>query len=382
MRTGYLPKFAVAVLVLAVVLVTLSGQSTQVAATPTYTESCYYGYYNSTYYYWYYWYGYPYYYSYSYPYYCYGGYYGYYYYGYPDYYNYYYSSYYAPSKYQLTVATDPSNLGTVSGSGSYAQGTSASFSITQSVIQVSSNSRYIFSHWSGDYSGVGSNGAVTMNGAKKIVAVYQLQYYLSIGVQPQSAPLPRGEGWYNAGDTATITSAGQTLGGDSGSRLVFQGWSIDGQSSQPGVSLSLKMDAARTVAAQYKQQYYLKVQTDQGVAYGEGWYDAGSTAQIYVTTPASTTYGVNYVFNGWQGDIQSNSQSTSVLVDKPKSVLASWRTDSTVLYLTIALGVIAVLVAAGIIAYVVTGRGRHESNPGRTRQRTTSETPSNKKPAD
>ncbi len=223
---------------------------------------------------------------------------------------------------------------------------------------------------------------VTMSGAKKIIAVYQLQYYLNLGVQPQSAPVPQGEGWYNAGDTVTLTTAGETLGGDSGSRLVFQGWRVDGQSAQPGVSLLLKMDAAHSVTAEYKQQYYLKVLTDQGVPYGEGWYDAGSTAQIYVTTPASTSYGVSYVFNGWQGDVQSNSQSSSVLVDKAKTVVASWRTDSTVLYLTIALGVIAALLVVGIVAFVVTGRGRHGSNPGRTRQRTAPETPTNKKPAD
>ncbi len=380
MRTGYLPKFAVVILALAVILVAFSGQSTQVAATPTMTQDCYYGYYNSTYYYyWYNWYGYPYYY-YSYPSYCYGGYYGYYYYGYP--YDNYYNYYYAPSNYQLTVATDPSSLGTVTGSGTFAMGSSASFSVTQTVIQASSNSRYVFSHWSGDYSGVGSSGMVTMSGAKKIIAVYQLQYYLNLGVQPQSAPVPQGEGWYNAGDTVTLTTAGETLGGDSGSRLVFQGWSVDGQSAQPGVSLLLKMDAAHSVKAEYKQQYYLKVLTDQGVPYGEGWYDAGSTAQIYVTTPASTSYGVSYVFNGWQGDVQSNSQSASVLVDKAKTVVASWRTDSTVLYLTIALGIIAALLVVGIVAFVVTGRGRHGSNPGRTRQRTASETPTNKKPAE
>ncbi len=383
MRAGYLPKFAVVVLVLAAALVILSGQFGQVAATPSSPQGCsYYGYSSSYYYY----YGYPYYYYYGYPYYhCYysysysGYYYPYYsyYYGYP--YDYYYST---PSKYQLTVATDPSNLGTVTGGGTFTQGSSASFSITQSVVQSSSNTRYVFSHWSGDYSGVGSSGTVTMNGARKITAVYQLQYYLSVGVQPQSVPVPQGVGWYNAGDTATITNTGQTLGGDSGSRLVFQGWSVDGQNTQSGVSLSLKMDAPHSATGVYKQQYYLKVLTDQGVAYGEGWYDAGSTAQFFVSTPVSASYGVSIVFNGWQGDIQSNSQSASVTMDKPKTAIASWRTDSTVLYVTIALGVIAALLAAGIIAFVARGRGRNSSNPESARPTHPSETPPKKKSSD
>ena len=99
------------------------------------------------------------------------------------------------------------------------------------------------------------------------------------------------------------------------------------------------------------------MRTDQGIAYGEGWYDAGNTATIYVSTPANPSYGVSFVFNGWQGDLQSNSQSATVLMDKPKTVIASWRTDQTVLNLTIALGIIAAfLIAAGIIAYAVLNR--------------------------
>jgi len=397
MRAKYLPKFAIAVLVLAATIVLLSGQTAQVAAKCADYSGCispnqyntnqnsnqnnsnYYGY----------GYNYPYsdcYYGYSYwdsdcYYNYYGNYYGYNYgsyygytYGYP-YYSYDYSYYNAPSDYQLTVTTDPANLGTVTGGGTYSQGSSASFSVTQATVQSSSNTQYIFSHWSGDYSGVGSSGTVTVNGVMNIVAVYQLQYYLTVDAQPSGAPVPQGSGWYNAGDTATLTSTAQPMG-DTSSRLVFDGWSVDGQSTQSGTSLSVTMNAPHSVSAQYKQQYYLQVLTDQGVPYGAGWYDAGSTAQISVSTPVSTQYGVSIVFNGWQGDVQSNSQSTSVQMNKPMTAIASWRADSTVLYLTIAAGVIAVLVAAAIIAFSATGRNRNLSNP-RTKPATTSENNTN-----
>ena len=135
------------------------------------------------------------------------------------------------------------------------------------------------------------------------------------------------------------------------------------------------MDAPHSVTAEYKQQYYLTVLSDQGVPYGQGWYDAGSTAQIFVSTPVSTSYGVSIVFNGWQGDVQSNSQTTSVQMDRAKTAIASWRTDSTVLYLTIAAGVIAILVAAAIIAFAVVGRGRAEhSSEIQSTHKTCSET--------
>ncbi len=363
MNTNYLPKLAIIVLALSAGFVFFSMQPAQAAATPSSPQyGCSMAYNSSNYY----WYGYPYYYyDYYGPYYCnygyYGSYSGYYYpyynsyyYGYPYNYNYNYNYYSTPSNYQLTVSTDPASLGTVSGGGTYSQGTSASFSVTRDTIQVSSNVRYVFSHWTGDFSGVGDSGAITMNGAKKITATYQQQFKLDVGVQPQSAPLPQGTGWYNAGDTVTVTSGGQMIGsGNDGSRLVLQGWSVDGQTTQPAASLMLKMDTPHAVTAEYKQQYYLKVMTDQGSPFGEGWYDAGTTAQIYVSSPVSTTYGVSILFNGWQGDLQSNSQSASVLMDKPETVIASWRSDTTVRDWTIALGIIvAVLIAAGIIAYV------------------------------
>jgi hypothetical protein len=364
---------AIAILALSIALILLSGQSSIGAAAPssphassssssptTTTPYWYNSTYDCSYYDWYYYYYYPYYYCnyyyYGYPYY-------YYYYGYPYYYSS-YNYYSTASCYTLTVATDPSNLGTVTGGGTFTQGSSASFSVTQSTVQVSPNTRYVFSHWSGDYSGVGSSGTVTVNGAMKITAVYQLQYYLSVGVQPQSAPKPQGEGWYNAGDTGSLQNSGQTIGGDGGRRLVFQGWSVDGQGAQSGSSLSVAMNSPHSVTALYGQQYYLNVQTDQGVAYGSGWYDSGSTAQIYTSTPVSTTYGVSIVFNGWQGDIQSNSQSTSVLMDGPKNIIATWRSDPTVLYLTIgAVIVAALLIIGGIIAFAGRGRGGTQAPP-------------------
>ncbi len=357
MARGNFPKLlTISILALSIALVLVSAQPSTVAAGSTGPQSTwtwtshthhnssydcsgyysYYSYYCSYYYY------YPYYYSnYGYP-------YSYSSYGYP---------YSTPSSYALTVSTNPSSLGTVTGSGTYTSGSSASFSVTQTTVQVSPNTRYVFSNWSGGYTGTGSSGTVTVNGAMTITAVYQLQYYLTVQAQPQSAPTPQGQGWYNSGDTVPLQNASQTIGGDGGRRLVFQGWSVDSQGTQSGSSLNLVMNSPHTVTAVYGQQYYLNVQTDQGVTSGSGWYDSGSTAQIYVSTPVSTSYGVSIVFNGWQGDMTSSSQATSVLMDGPKNVIATWRADSTILYLTIAAVIVAaLLIAGGLIAFLAGGR--------------------------
>ena len=378
MARGSFPKLlTISILALSIALVLVSAQPSNVAAgsispqsTWTWTSHTHH---NSSYdcsgYYYYYSYYCSYY--YYYPYYS-------YYYGYPYYYSSYYGSYghsSTPSSYTLTVGTNPSTLGTVTGSGTYTAGASASFSVTQNTVQVSPNTRYVFSNWSGDYSGTGTSGTVTVNGAMTITAVYQLQYYLSVQAQPQNAPTPQGQGWYNSGDTVSLQNAGQTIGGDGGSRLVFQGWSVDSQGTQSGSSLNLVMNSPHSASAVYGQQYYLNVQTDQGVTSGSGWYDSGSTAQIYVSTPVSTSYGVSIVFNGWQGDIQSSSQSTNVLMDGPKNAIATWRTDSTVLYLTIAAVIVAaLLIVGGLIAFTARGRGSTQPSARTTTHKSTDET--------
>jgi len=294
---------------------------------------------------------YPYYYGYSsYPYY-YGGYgmgYGGYGYSYP------YSYSTQPTQYQLTVNVNPSSASTaVSGGGSYNQGSSATFTANQNIIQVSQNTRYLFSGWTGDYSGAGLSGSITMDAAKTVTAVYQMQYYLSVNT-PSNVPSIQGAGWYNAGDPSTITASSQIVGG-SDSRLVFNGWSVDGNNGPTDSTLTVQMNAPHSVNAQYKQQYYLTVSSDQGTTSGTGWYDSGSYAQISAATPPNPSYGVSMVFNGWNGAVDSSSsQSTRVLMDGAKTVNGTWRADSTVLYVTIA--AVAVAIALIVGAFLVTTR--------------------------
>jgi len=268
---------------------------------------------------------------------------GYYYYGgYP-------SNYYTTPQYQLTLNTNPSSLGGVTGAGTYSSGSTASFSANQTISQAP-GTRYVFQGWTGAYSGTGGTGSITMTSSQTVTAQYQMQYFASVTQQPSSAPTPQGGGWFNAGSPATITVSSQNVTLGPGSQLVFNGWTVDGN-NQGGSTLTLQMNSPHTVVAQYTQQYYLTVQSPQGVTSGQGWYNAGSNAPISVSTPPSPMFGVNYVFDGWQGSIiQSSSQSTTVPMNGPMTVTATWHQDSTVLYMTIG-AIIAIIAVAGAVFY-------------------------------
>ncbi len=291
---------------------------------------------------------------------------------------YYYGSYsnyygtnsaYSSSQYTLTVSANPSSLASqVTGGGSYSYGSTASFSVSQAIVQTAPDTQYVFQGWTGGYTGSATSGSITMTSSSTVTAVYQPQYLLTLSAQPSGAPSPQGSGWFNSGSTASISVPSQTVSQNPGSQLVFNGWMVDGSSNQGGSTLSLQMNSPHVVVAQYTQQYYLTVQSPQGVTSGQGWYNAGSNAQISVSTPSSPMFGVNWVFDGWQGSMQSSTQSATVVMNGPMTVTATWHQDYTVLYITV--GAIIAVIAVAAFALLYTTKNRRENPPPQQVQQT------------
>jgi Subtilase family len=72
----------------------------------------------------------------------------------------------------------------------------------------------------------------------------------------------------------------------------------------------------------YTLQFHIQVTSQYGYATGTGWYDANSTATVSVTP--TQTGGLE--FQGWIGDVISNSPFVEVRVDSSKEMTATWRT--------------------------------------------------------
>jgi len=122
-----------------------------------------------------------------------------------------------------------------------------------------------------------------------------------------------------------------------------------------GNSIGITMDTPHTIVAHYKTQYLLTASSDYGIVGGGGWYDAGSTATLSVATEVDTSYGVKQVFQKWTGDMEWTSATTAIKMDSPHTLMAVWRTDSTILYATIVLGICAVFVLGiGLVMFAIT----------------------------
>ncbi len=227
------------------------------------------------------------------------------------------------TQYYLTVT---SNYGTPSGTGWYYSGTTAYAGLSSGTVAGTTGTQYIFSSWGTDASG--SNYAqsvgITMNAPKTATASWTTQYYLTISSTYGS---PTGQGWYNAGATASfgITTPAS---GSTGTRYVFASWSGSGTGSYTGSmsSTSITINNPITETASWTTQYYLTVTSAYGTPSGANWYNSGTTAYAGLNTGTSG----NNVFDHWSNDASGTNyaQSNGIIMNAPKTAVALWNTLS------------------------------------------------------
>lgn len=146
------------------------------------------------------------------------------------------------TEYYLSVN---SPYGNATGSGWYGQGNNATF-LAQSPIVKSPGVRYVFTNWSGSYTGHDSLGVVGMDGPKNVTANYEVQFYLKVESRYDS---PKGEGWYDRGSTASV-SVLSIAASPYGTKVFFVRWSGDITSSKNNVTIV--MNKPYSVVAEWR----------------------------------------------------------------------------------------------------------------------------------
>ncbi len=141
----------------------------------------------------------------------------------------------------LTVEGGPAAGGTVTGGGSYVEGTEAS-------ITAMANAGYRFDGWSG--SGIADTNAasttVTVDAAKTVTANFVKTWELTLLASPSGGGALTGGGTFDDGESANISVMPHAA-------YRFLGWSGDGVGDSAATSTTVTMSADRTVTANFSQ---------------------------------------------------------------------------------------------------------------------------------
>jgi hypothetical protein len=136
-----------------------------------------------------------------------------------------------------------------------------------------------------------------------------------------------------------------------GWRAVFRSW--NGTSHENPKTLLVNTDVLLTL--DYRDEFRLEVVSSVGQVGGTGWYPGGAVANfsapVFVPMEGlGGPVGIRSRFAGWSGDINSNANRESVVMDHPYRVVANWIIDYEQLYYLVI--VVAVLILGVLAAFV------------------------------
>ena len=145
----------------------------------------------------------------------------------------------APNEYTITVTSDPTNGGTVSGGGTYQQGQSCTVTAT-------ANSGYAFAKWTenGTQVSTDANYTFTVTGDRSLVAHFSVCYTITVIASPSNGGTVSGGGSYSNGQGCVVRSVAN-------SGYTFVNWTENGNvvSTDPDYGFVVTRD--RTLVANF-----------------------------------------------------------------------------------------------------------------------------------
>lgn len=203
-------------------------------------------------------------------------------------------------EYAISVTTNDSSLGTVSGSGTFREGSSTQISATPYV-----HSRFV--NWEDGNSD--NPRIITVSAATTYKAIFEAVDYFTISTDVNDANLGSvtGAGEYDEGDTVTLTAVPET-------DCRFVSWN-DGNTDNPRIFTS---SADATYIATFEEIQYTDVTiASNDVSWGTVSGATSGNIETGTTITLTATPATDYKFDGWQvdGDIVSVSPTASFLVD-------------------------------------------------------------------
>lgn len=148
--------------------------------------------------------------------------------------------------YQITLSAEPADGGTVSGGGTYQEGSSVTVSAT-------ANSGYHFQRWTEDGNTVSTSGGYSFSVRKNrnLIAVFEeeetepQQYRVTVLAAPDSGGTVSGGGVFPEGTAVTVQAVPKE-------GYAFNGWTEDGTAVSENPKYTFLLNRERTLTAQFQ----------------------------------------------------------------------------------------------------------------------------------
>ena len=220
---------------------------------------------------------------------------------------------FVPSEQTLTTAITPAGGGTVDpseGDHVYEYG-------DEVPLLAEASPGYRFDHWEGDASGSDLSTSVTMDGDKSVTAVFVKTYELVIAVTPSSggSTSPVEDTYIEDTETEVPITAHASPG------YRFDYW--EGDASGTDLSVTVTMDADKTVTAVFMRTYTLTMGSDPEVGGSTDPITDVYTKDETTVVDIEATPEDGYRFKQWSGGVaDSSSPATTVTMTENKTITA------------------------------------------------------------
>ena len=218
-----------------------------------------------------------------------------------------------PSTFNITVAANPSQGGTVTGGGTYNNGQSCTVSAT-------ANTGYTFTNWTENGNVVSTNASYTFNveGNRSLVANFTLNTYtITATANPTNGGTVSGAGTFNHGASCTLTATAAT-------GYTFTNWTENGSVVSNNANYTFTVQSNRNLVANFTLNTYTITATanptNGGTVSGAGTFNHGASCTL------SATAATGYTFTNWteNGSVVSNNANYTFTVEGNRNLVANF----------------------------------------------------------
>ncbi len=234
-----------------------------------------------------------------------------------------FTAYHTIQTFTVSATANPSNGGTVTGTGTYNYGSSATLTAVP-------GSCYTFRNWTenGNVVSSAANYTFTVNAGRNLVANFDKKRYTLTATADNTANVTvTGSGSYGCDTTVTVTAIANAC-------YTFVKWTENGNTVSTNASYTFNITASRNLVANFvKKQYAVSATADNtanGTVTGSGSYGCDTTVTVTASANACYTFvkwtengntvstNANYTFN-----IAANRTLVANFVKKRYAVTAS-----------------------------------------------------------